>query len=421
MKSYCLVPCMLFIGVLNCLSQVKSDSSGWDGLGIDLYIDGVAEYQDYIRQQISFVNYVRDRHEANIHLLITTQLTGGGGKEFTLLYMGQILFAGKNDTLKYFTTSNAPEDDIRHGLVQILKMGLMSYMARLPNASNMEIDYRLATDQSGLPVNGEDPWNNWVFTISGNFYYSGEQSYRNLYINGGFSAKKITEEWKLSANLNGSYSYSKYSYDNTEYISETEAKNTDLLAVKSLTEHWSAGAAASFNSSTYRNYDLEASLSPAVEWNLFPYDKSTSHLFTLLYKMTPSYADYTDTTLYNKTSELLVSQSLTASLDLIEKWGSVNMSLYGSNYFHDFSKNALYLYGSLNLRIVKGLEFNLYGNIGLIHDQLSLPKEGATPEEVLTRQRELSTNFNYYGSLGITYSFGAIYNNVVNARFNFLN
>lgn len=421
MKSFYLVPCMLFIGVLNCLSQVKSDSSTQNHQGIDLFIDGVAEYQDYIRQQINFVNYVRDRHEANVHLLITTQLTGGGGKEFTLLYMGQQLFAGKNDTLKYYVSTNAPEDDIRHGLVQLLKMGLMSYLARLPDASAMEIDYRLPADQTALPLNGKDPWNNWVFTISGNFYYSGEQSYQNLYINGGFSAKKITEEWKLSANFNGSYSYSKYSYDNSEYISETEAKNTDLLAVKSLTGHWSAGAAASFNASTYRNYDLEASLSPAVEWNFFPYDKSTSHLFTLLYKVTPSYADYTDTTLYNKTSEFLVSQSLTASLDLIEKWGSVNMSLYGSNYFHDFSKNALYLYGSLNLRIVKGLEFNLYGNIGLIHDQLSLPKEGATPEEVLTRQRELSTNFNYYGSVGITYSFGAIYNNVVNARFNFLN
>src|SRR5207253_3154546 len=39
---------------------------------------------DYIRTEITFVNYVRDRKEAQVHILITTQPTGSGGDEYTL-------------------------------------------------------------------------------------------------------------------------------------------------------------------------------------------------------------------------------------------------------------------------------------------------------------------------------------------------
>ncbi|MBX7107977.1 MAG: hypothetical protein K1X61_04950 [Chitinophagales bacterium] len=421
MKSIYLLLSILLICVANSLSQPKSDSTGFAKPGINLYLDGIAEYDDYIRKQIDFVNYVRDRHEANIHLLITTQLTGGGGREYTMLYIGQMMFAGKNDTLQYYAGSAVAEDEIRQGLVQLLKMGLMPYLARLPDAGAMEIEINFTEGESHPSEVKKHQWHDWVFTISGNCDYSGEQSYKNLYVNGGLYAKKTTEAWKFSAGLNGSYNYSRYAYDNTEYVSKTRSKSANLLVVKSITNHWSAGGTTSISASSYSNYDLQATLSPAIEWNLYPYSQSTSHLFTVLYQLTPSYADYTDTTIYLKTAEWLASQSLTASLDLIEKWGSVNMSLYASNYFHDFSKNALYLSGAVNLRIVKGLEFNLYGNIGFIHDQLSLPKEGATPEEVLTRQRELATDFNYYGSVGLSYSFGATYNNVVNARFSFLN
>ena len=44
-------------------------------------------------------------------------------------------------------------------------------------------------------------------------------------------------------------------------------------------------------------------------------------------------------------------------------------------------------------------------------------KGGATPEEILLRRKELETNFEYFTSFGFTYTFGSIYNNVVNPRF----
>jgi len=53
----------------------------------------------------------------------------------------------------------------------------------------------------------------------------------------------------------------------------------------------------------------------------------------------------------------------------------------------------------------------------MIHDQLSLPAGGATQEEILLHRQELETAYSYWGSMGISYTFGSIYNNIVNPRF----
>ncbi|MDA0334911.1 MAG: hypothetical protein O2782_07090 [bacterium] len=51
-----------------------------------------------------------------------------------------------------------------------------------------------------------------------------------------------------------------------------------------------------------------------------------------------------------------------------------------------------------------------------INDQLSLAVGGATLEEVLLRRRELATDYKVWSRAGLSYTFGSIYNNVVNTR-----
>jgi hypothetical protein len=93
------------------------------------------------------------------------------------------------------------------------------------------------------------------------------------------------------------------------------------------------------------------------------------------------------------------------------------MSLGYSNYFHDWSKNNVSLNGNVEMRITKGLSLNFGGGGSLIHDQLGLVKGGASTEEVLLRRKELATQFQYFTMFGFSYTFGSIYNNVVNPRF----
>jgi hypothetical protein len=55
--------------------------------------------------------------------------------------------------------------------------------------------------------------------------------------------------------------------------------------------------------------------------------------------------------------------------------------------------------------------------VSLIHDQLSLPRAGANKEEILLQIKQIETNYSYNVNLGLSYTFGSIYNNVVNPRF----
>ncbi|MCK7537698.1 MAG: hypothetical protein MZV63_45470 [Marinilabiliales bacterium] len=100
-----------------------------------------------------------------------------------------------------------------------------------------------------------------------------------------------------------------------------------------------------------------------------------------------------------------------------EKWGSVNLSMLYSGYLHDLSKTSVELYASVRIRIVKGLSLSVNGGGGYINDQLALRNEGLTEAERLLRLKEQATSYNLQGGISLTYTFGSIYNNVVNPRF----
>jgi hypothetical protein len=88
----------------------------------------------------------------------------------------------------------------------------------------------------------------------------------------------------------------------------------------------------------------------------------------------------------------------------------------GSHYFHDFSKNRVEVYSQLRLRVTRGLSLRVTGRAELIHDQLNLPSAGASLEEILLSRKQLETAYLYSVSVGIGYTFGSIFNNVVNTR-----
>jgi len=126
---------------------------------------------------------------------------------------------------------------------------------------------------------------------------------------------------------------------------------------------------------------------------------------------------YVDTTIYNQLNEDLLSHNLSIAAEFQQKWGSISFSTTASQYLHDTSLKRLNLWGSVSWRVAKGLSLNANGSLEFIQDQISLPKGGATNIEIFTQQRQLATNYSYWGSVGFTYTFGSIYNNIVNPRF----
>ena len=100
------------------------------------------------------------------------------------------------------------------------------------------------------------------------------------------------------------------------------------------------GTGTAVQDSTLRVFFDCPGYSPGCDFDFLRTEiQSTRRQLTLQYGVTPLYADYTDTTIYNKTSETTVRHSLTAALSVTQPWGSANVSLTGSHLLQDFKQN----------------------------------------------------------------------------------
>ncbi|MDX9946591.1 MAG: hypothetical protein RBS38_04430 [Bacteroidales bacterium] len=409
MKRIILAAALIFTFV-NCKSQepsIQPDTLRKDALNVFM------ESTDYVRKEIPYVNYVRDIRDAGVYIISTSQRTGSGGYEYTYFLVGQHEFEGMRDTISFVTTPDETTEGYRQKMVRTLKMGLMRYVARTPLAQYMNISFSQPLSET---VTG-DKWKSWVFKGSLSSYLNGEKTYKYYYLTGNLAAAKITEKWKIDINARYNTNASEYIIDGSTVTSKSKTKYVTGLVVRSISDHWSYGGSTTIGSSSYSNKKLYYNLMPGIEYDLFPYSESTRRQMRVLYSAGISLVEYADTTIYDKIRENLFLHTLSASYEVIQKWGSIDFTLTYNNYLHDWSKNNLSLNGYFNFRIAKGLSLNFGGGASLIHDQINLVKQDLTYDEILLQRKEIATQYEYYLSFGLSYTFGSIYNNVVNPRF----
>jgi len=403
-----------FISVPHSYSQeAKNESAALREKAVKIFLDVSRIYQDHVKREITFVNYVRDRKQAQVYVMLTMQRTGAGGMEYTITLIGQQNFVGMNDTLKYVSKQADTQEIIRSGLVRVLKMGLVRYVAKTPLSDYISVNYRLRAE----PTVVVDKWDYWVLNTNISGRTNGEEKRKSYSIDGSFSIDRVTPYWKISFGIDTDYNESSYVTEDGTIHSYRRSQRFQGLIVKSLGEHWSIGGYGSALSSIYNNTKFSFSMAPAIEFNVFPYAQSTRREFRFLYRIGNTNIRYNEETIYEKLRENLFNESLEATYEIKERWGSVSSTLEGSHYFHDFRKRRLELHTELSLRLFEGLSITLHGMVSWIHDQLSLPREEATDEDILLRRKELATQYDYMLSVGFRYTFGSIYSNVVNPRF----
>ncbi len=394
-------------------------------LKVFLDCDGECD-SSFLRLEINYVNWVLDRADADVHVLVTSQQTGGGGRAATLKFIGLKGFQGLEDELPHTTNTTQSSDDRRRGMAQVLKLGLIRYLARTRDADKLVISVPAAAQAAaeGQGLKPIDRWKNWVFTVSASTFLNGESQQKFSDLSGSVEAAKVLDEWKFSLEVSGSQNRSSFMVPDpedetklTKLTDKTSYYALESFFARSLGDHWSAGAGVGAFQSTRSNYDLSLRVGPSLEYNFFKYSESTRKRFTALYQLNVVHADYTAPTLFDRIQEVKVQQSLGVGGRARQPWGDVSGSLTGTAYLDDFSKNQLTLFASLNLRITKGLDFNLFGSYSRIRDQINIPAEGASRDDILRRLRELETGYRYFASFGLSYRFGSIYNNVVNPRF----
>lgn len=385
---------------------------------LKIFLDGLDNYSQYIKVHITYVDYVRERLTADVHVLAIQQATASNGIQYTINFFGQERFNGRNDTLRYAVPPTVTEEEIRQSLTQLIKLGLVQYQSHLPGLSKISIvSADEMTDQIAPFTIAPDKWHNWVFDAAFNGSANGQETTTNFNVNSLVSAAKITDMCKVKLSLGYDYKNSGYEIDTINKIYKQKNKSANLLVVKSINDHWSAGGNMFVYSSVFSNYKLQLAPSFGIEYNFIPYSQATSKLITLRYQVSPGYARYYDSTAYNKTKEFLFSHTLNLNVDVIQKWGSVNSSVSGTNYFNRAGINNVNINSTINWRVARGLFLQFGGGINLTQGQLNIAKKGATPDQILLQQQQLASAFTYYFNFGIRFTFGSIFNSIVNPRF----
>ena len=384
---------------------------------IGLYIDckGLTCDQDFLRTDITFVNHIRDRHDADVHVLITAQPTAEGGTEATLNFIGQKRFVGLEDTLQYVSRPADPPDRIRQGLSQALKRGLVRYVSRTPLAEDLTVLY--APEGTHSEPSTGDRWNRWTFATTINGFVSGEEVVSSMSVLGSLSASRVTDAWKISTTVQTQYFSNTFEVADRTITSVQRTHAFSSLIVGSLNNHFSLGVRMSALSSRFLNQELTMRLAPALEYNVFNYRESTNRMLTFEYSIGGSAFDYEEATIFGRTSERLLDQRVLASLRFNQRWGSTLLGAEASHQLKDTRKRRGTIYGSVEWNLVKGFSLLTSVDVRHIADQTYLPARGASPEEILLRQRQLATSYSYAASLGLSYTFGSRFATIVNRRF----
>lgn len=369
----------------------------------------------FFKQQLHYVDHVREPVLADVHILLSRYPTASGNR-YEMEFIGKKSYEGQEKVVNYNAPPSSTSDEIRKGILHKLRLGLIDYLLDTPFAEEIVISVPERQESSENTEQEEDPWNFWIFEVYANGNVSMESSRRSFNWRFGTEVSHTTENWRILQNAYYSINQRIFNQDEGKITSQLQRYGIRGRVVKSISNHWSAGLFEGVSSSNFSNIDLGLSVGPAIEYSFFPYEEVTFRELTVAYFNRVYYRDYIEETLFGKTEENLWDQAIRIGLRLRRPWGSIYSSLEGRHFFHDFAKNSLELNNRLSMRVVKGLAMNVTANLEFVNDQLYLPKGEASLEDVLLQQKQLSTNYDLYVAFGLSYTFGSIYNNIINTR-----
>ncbi len=372
---------------------------------------------DHFRREASFVNYVRDRADAELHVLVTSEDTGGGGEAYELYFMGLAERDGQQDTLRFVSLESDSEEEVRAGLTQMFKLGLVRYAAHTPAASLLDIRYAAPQQDRQQATATTDPWNLWVFSVRAGAEIDGESRQSSQSFDGSLSASRTTEDLKIDISSFARFEEEEFELSDGDLLVSTSRNiNHEGLIVWSLGPRWSAGVRASALTSTRVNQDLAIRAAPAVQYSVFPYAESTRKQITFLYSLGLASFDYEEVTLFDKTNETYAEQRMEVAAEFQQPWGEINSSLEASMFVHDPSLHRIDLFGRVEYRLMRGLNLDVEGSVARVKDQIYVSREDVPDEDILLERRQLGTDFEYDLEIGFSFTFGSVFNNVVNPR-----
>lgn len=406
---------LLAIAVALCTADLAAQGTP----RLRLFLDCHAHCdRDFLRTEITMVDWVSDRTASDVHVIASSIGTGAGGSEVTLEYIGRGTLAGRADTVVFRTPPDATPDLFRREFARTLQLGLVRYLLASGRGTGLAVE---ALDPVGVAavVPTHDPWNNWIFTVQVDGELDAESREVGYEMGAEVRANRTTEDWKIRLRLGGDINRTTFELDDgEEFTAKRDGWSSRALVVRSISPHWSVGGVVDAWSYKPDNLDFRARIGPAIEWNLYPYAEATRRQLVMLYTVSINRIDYVEETIFNQVEETRFDHQLQVAYETNQPWGSAYVSGSARNYLHDWSLNRLGISAGLELRLARGLEFEVDGSYSRVRNQITLRKGDATDEEIFLRLRELATGYQASLNVGLSYTFGSFLNTVVNPRLN---
>jgi len=389
-----------------------------------VYLEGETKDFDYQRRNILYVDFVNDPALADVQVITTRVMLGNGGRRYYLNFYSGSQREKMDFQHSFLRELNDTDDAQRIRFRKALESGLLNYLNESDILGRIQITYiPPKEDEPGSAATKDsagtarDPWNLWVFRLTASAGWDLEESKSSLSYSGSVQADRITDTWLIRnyySHQNTTRTYKQS--ENEVYKSINIVDNLQSRLVYALSGHWSAGLFLNVDRSTYLNTDLGIGIKPAIEYNFFPWKDADQKIFTAAYYVGPAWYKYHDTTFLDRLNDNLWEHNLLVSLQMVQPWGEVDVNLGYEGYLNDFANYNLSAEADLSFRISKGLLLTFELQAESVHNQLYLPKDEVSLEELLLNTRKLPTTYQFGGKLGLRFYFGSIYNNVVNER-----
>lgn len=376
--------------------------------------------QRLFRTEIDWVDWMRDRQDAQVHIIITSQTTGTGGQLYLLDFIGLGATSGTDDQLSHSSLGTDVQVETDEGVARVLAVGLARYSVLVGAETRLTVTpvrTDAPTDRLVSAQEVDDPWDFWVFQINGNARFNGEASRQSRQIRGGLEVNRTTEAWKLELEARGSWTKDEIALSDSTIVDNRRDWNFNGDIVYSLADHWSVGGQGGVSAATSTNQDLSVGFGPVLEYSFWPYEESPRRQLRAQYQIALRHFRYEQETLFGLLQETRGAHELTLSISQRQPWGQLFANATAFQYLHDLSKSRFTLGGFSSFRIVRGLNLNVNGRVSWIRDQIFLPAGNISDEEILLQRRRLASDFDWNLGVGLSFQFGSIFNNVVNNRF----
>tara|TARA_A100001011_G_C14251053_1_gene817857 strand:- start:23 stop:1225 length:1203 start_codon:yes stop_codon:yes gene_type:complete len=367
--------------------------------------------ENFIKQETSFLEYVRDQDLADIVIFIRDDRNPTGSRSFEITIDGNNEYEGITSSSMAVAYSNDTSSVAREKLLNKYKLALVPFLDK----ANYDLDLGVNSNFNEIEENN-DKWKNWVFELSGSYNGDKEESRTTNRYDIEFEIDKLTADWRIGMELKRNETNRKFFSDDNEYKSTRKTTSFNGRVVRSISDHFSAGVFFGAYQNTYENIDFNRYLAPAIEYSFYPYKDVLSKEITLSYRIGAGKRNYIEKTIYGFEKQTLASQAVSLNIRFRQKWGNISSNLDATQFLNDGSKKRFSWRSNLDIRVFEGLAVRLSGNVNLIREQYSQAAGNTSIEDLLLQQRQIATDYRTGFSLGLSYTFGSIYNSIINTR-----